>query len=94
MLVGRDDNLISVTALNLHTNEFDHVEQLQFRQSLPGRVDICVKPHASFSVADERRILLALRAKMGDTMDIALVVVEDIPLTTSGKFRFVVHGDP
>ena len=40
MLVGKLDNLISVTALNVHSDAFDNVRQLQFYQREKGKVEL------------------------------------------------------
>jgi phenylacetate-CoA ligase len=91
MLVGKLDNLISMTALNLHTDEFDRVQQVQFYQRERGKVELRIRRKADYSARDSQRILAALGAKMGDTMEITLNFTEAIPLVPSGKFRLVVQ---
>jgi phenylacetate-CoA ligase len=91
MLVGKLDNLISLTALNIHTDEFDHVQQLQFYQRERGKVELRIRRRAGYSERDSRRILAALAEKMGDTMEVELNFTDDIPLVPSGKFRFVIQ---
>lgn len=91
MLVGRLDNLISITALNVHTDVFDRVQQVQFYQREKGKVELRIRRKADFSERDRRRILTALEEKMGDTMEITLNFTDAIPLVPSGKFRFVIQ---
>jgi phenylacetate-CoA ligase len=91
MLVGKLDNLISLTALNIHTDEFDRVQQLQFYQRERGKVELRIRRRAGYSERDSRRILAALAKKMGDTMEVELSFPDDIPLVPSGKFRFVIQ---
>lgn len=91
MLVGKLDNLISMTALNMHTDIFDRVQQVQFYQRQRGKVELRIRRKADFSERDSRRILAALEEKMGDTMEITLNFTEEIPLVPSGKFRLVVQ---
>jgi phenylacetate-coenzyme A ligase PaaK-like adenylate-forming protein len=91
MLVGKLDNLISITALNVHTDVFDRVQQLQFYQREKGKVELRIRRKAEFGERDRRRILAALAEKMGDTMEVELIFTDDIPLVPSGKFRFVVQ---
>lgn len=91
MLVGKLDNLISMTAINLHTDVFDNVQQLQFYQREKGRVELRLKRKPEYTDRDSQRILAALEEKMGDTMDISLVFPDEIPLMPRGKFRFIVR---
>lgn len=91
MLVGRLDNLISVTALNVHTDVFDNVQQLQFYQREKGKVELRLKRKSSYSERDSARILAALDEKMGDTMEVSLSFTDEISLMPRGKFRFVIR---
>jgi phenylacetate-coenzyme A ligase PaaK-like adenylate-forming protein len=91
MLLGKLDNLISVTALNVHTDVFDNVKGAQFYQCEKGRVELRIVRGTDYSDRDSRRILSALGEKMGDTMDIGLVFRDEIPLSPRGKFRMVVQ---
>ena len=91
MLLGKLNNLISVTALNVHTDVFDLAQQIQFYQCEKGKVELRIKRQSGFSDNDSRRILTALEEKIGDTMEITLCFVEEIPLSPGGKFRFVIQ---
>ncbi|MGH9821863.1 MAG: phenylacetate--CoA ligase family protein [Blastocatellia bacterium] len=91
MLVGKLDNLISITALNVHTDVFDRVQQAQFYQREKGKVELRIHRKADYTERDSRRILAALDEKMGDTMHISLTFTEDIPLSPRGKFRLLVQ---
>lgn len=91
MLVGKLDNLISVTALNVHTHVFDNVQQLQFYQRERGKVELRLKRKPGYSERDSKRIIAALDEKMGDTMEVSLNLADDIPLMPRGKFRFVIR---
>ncbi|MEK6320282.1 MAG: phenylacetate--CoA ligase family protein [Acidobacteriota bacterium] len=91
MLVGKLDNLISVTALNVHTHVFDNVQQLQFYQREKGKVELRLKRKPGYSERDSKRIIAALDEKMGDTMEVSLNLADEIPLMPRGKFRFVIR---
>ena len=91
MLVGKLDNLISVTALNVHTEAFDNVQQLQFYQREKGKTQLRLKRKPGYSERDSRRIIAALDEKMGDTMEVSLSFIDEIPLMPRGKFRFVIR---
>ncbi|PYP85889.1 MAG: CoF synthetase [Blastocatellia bacterium AA13] len=91
LLIGKLDNLISNTALNMHSDVFDNVQQLQFYQREKGKVELRIKRKPSYSEQDSKRIIAALSEKMGDTMEISLSFPDEIPLTPRGKFRFVIR---
>jgi phenylacetate-CoA ligase len=91
MLIGELDNLISVTALNVHSDVFDNVRQLQFYQREKGRVELRIMRKPAYSERDSRRILAALNEKTGDTLEVSLSFPEEIPLMPRGKFRFVIR---
>lgn len=91
MLVGKLDNLISVTALNMHTDIFDNVQQLQFYQREKGKVELRIKRKPSYAERDSRRIIAALNEKMGDTMEVSITFTDQISLMPRGKFRLVIR---
>jgi phenylacetate-CoA ligase len=91
MLIGKLDNLISMTALNVHDEAFDRVQQLQFYQREKGKVELRIKRRPDYTERDSRRILAALEEKMGDTMEISLSFTDEIPLSPRGKFRFIIQ---
>ena len=94
MLVGKLDNLISVTALNVHSDVFDNVRQLQFYQRDKGKVELRIIRKPEYSERDSRRILAALNEKIGDTLELSLSFPDEIPLMPRGKFRFVIRELP
>ncbi|HJQ70098.1 MAG TPA: phenylacetate--CoA ligase family protein [Blastocatellia bacterium] len=91
MLVGKLNNLISVTALNIHTDVFDRAQQIQFYQRERGKLELRIKRKSDYTERDSRRILAALEEKIGDTMDVTLSFPEEIPLSPRGKFRLVIQ---
>ena len=91
MLVGKLDNRISITALNMHSAVFDNVHQFQFYQREKGKAELRLVRKPSYSACDTEAILKAFRDKMGDTMDIHLGFVDELMLTERGKFRFIIQ---
>lgn len=89
MLVGKDGNLISFTALNMHSDVFDRVRQYQFYQDKRGFVELCIVPLAGYSASDEARILKALIEKTGDQIEYRVRVMDAIPLTPRGKAKVI-----
>jgi phenylacetate-CoA ligase len=92
MLDGRSGARISVTALNMHGDIFEHVARYQYYQTEPGRCVLRVMTTPGFEESDERAILGAYRAKVGDELDMSIEIVEDIPLTERGKLKLLERG--
>ena len=89
MIVTGTGRWISMTALNMHTNVFDTVKQFQFHQSQPGEVEFRLIPKAEYGPEAEHKIRSALEEKLGRDVVLRIVLVETIPKTRSGKFRFL-----
>ena len=94
MLVGKLGHRVSITALNMHSSIFDNVQQFQFHQREKGKSELRLIRKPSYSNGDSEAILTAFREKMGDTIDLELRFVEELPLTERGKFRFIVQTLP
>jgi len=92
MMIGKLNNRISITALNMHSAIFDNVQQFQFYQKEKGKVELRLVPKPSYSAQDGEAIAVAFKEKMGDTMDLELTLVNDLPLTERGKFRFIIQS--
>jgi len=85
MLIGHRGNLISMTALNMHSDVFDQVQQFQFYQREKGKAELRIVRKSTFSEKDERAILKALGDKVGDSLEVELTFPSSIPLTPRGK---------
>jgi phenylacetate-CoA ligase len=92
MMIGKLNNRISITALNMHSSIFDNVHQFQFHQKEKGKVELRIVPKPAYSTRDSEAIVAAFTEKMGDTMDLELTFVNELPLTERGKFRFIVQN--
>ena len=93
MLLGRTGARISVAALNMHGTMFDRVARYQYCQQRPGVCVLRVMAAPGFSAEDERAILEAYKAKVGDELDMSIELVDDIPLTDRGKLRILERND-
>jgi len=94
LIVTRTGRLISMTAINMHGDVFDNVKQFQFYQEDPKAVVLNIVKKQTFSDADTAKIKKELMAKLGYDIDLILRFVETIPLTVSGKHRFLIQKLP
>jgi len=94
MIVGRRGNLISISAINTHSDVYDRVRQYQFWQDRPGQVIIKVVKDTGYSDGDTSNIHNYLRERMAGDVDIIIEFVEEIPRTGRGKFKYLIQKLP
>ena len=90
-IVTGQNRYISMTALNMHDDIYDHIKQFQFYQEQKGYVvfrfvpkDSCNEKAVSYM---KRRLLI----KLGDDVHLEMNPVKEIPLTKRGKHRFIIQ---
>ncbi len=89
MLVKADNSLISMTALNIHSDVFNSVEQFQLYQDRPGLVILKLLPGKSFNHSCGEIIKSELKNKTGDGIEYIIAPVQSIENKSNGKFIFV-----
>ena len=89
MIYGKNGEVMSLTALNVHSDIFNKVVRYQFYQNERGRCELRVIATSAFSEADKHKILATFDKKVGGVMEMTVRVVDDIPLTPTGKHRRV-----
>lgn len=89
MIVASSGNLISMTAINMHSDVFDNVHQFQFMQDTPGEVTMRIVRRPAYSLVDEQRIRESLARKLRDQITITIEYADSIPLTARGKATFL-----
>jgi phenylacetate-CoA ligase len=83
-----------MTALNMHSNIFDNVKQFQFYQDTKGILLLNIVGNYSYTNADTIYIKKELYKKLGNDIELLIKFVDDIPLTQSGKHRFLIQKLP
>ncbi|MBM3213692.1 phenylacetate--CoA ligase family protein [Candidatus Poribacteria bacterium] len=93
LVVTSDGRHVSMTAVNMHNDLFDRVEQFQFEQVEPGKLSMRIARRPDYGEADERRICDEIGEKLAG-IDIHIEYVESIPRSASGKHRFLIQRLP
>ena len=93
-LIASGGRPISTAALNMHSDVFDRVGQMQFRQHEDGRVELHIVPRPGFGERDELAIREQVGKKLGTGTELVLCRCVDIPPTRSGKRRLVIQDLP
>jgi phenylacetate-CoA ligase len=91
MVVGTHGSLISLTALNIHSEEFDRLYSFQYYQDHPGEVVLRIRPCPSFTKGDKKNMVQTLKNIAGDEMEIIIDDASEIELTSTGKAKLLVQ---
>lgn len=94
VLLTKTGQKISMTAMNMHSNVFDHVYQFQFYQD---NLDYCIfniVKRETYTEDDEKKIYNELKKKIGGDLELKIEYVDHIPRTQSGKYRFLIQKLP
>lgn len=94
MIIGKLGNLISMTAINMHTDVFDNIQQFQFYQDSPGEVIMRIVRRSGFTPEDEKKILTQLSEKLRGHVNLVLEYVDIIPTSPRGKVGFLIQRLP
>jgi phenylacetate-CoA ligase len=99
-LTGRVEDFI-VTPDGRHLGRLDHiflktlnVKEAQIVQEKIDSIVIRVVPRLGFDLSEEKLIMKEIHLRIGDMMNVRLELVNEIPRTAQGKFRFVVSKVP
>ncbi|MEP7028050.1 MAG: phenylacetate--CoA ligase family protein [Candidatus Eisenbacteria bacterium] len=93
-LFGDGGRVFSMTALNTHSTVFDRVARFRIRQDRAGEATVVVVPASGFGDADARAITADYHRRAAGTVRFRVEVVEELPLTGRGKFKFIEQRIP
>ncbi len=88
-LVGRQNNPIAMSAVNLHSRNMHHIRQFQFFQETPGKAILKVIPGPGYETDHGQWLQAEFNAKLEGAMEISLETVDRIRLTGAGKYKFI-----
>ena len=94
LIVTGTGRLISMTAINMHSDVFDDIKQFQFYQEKKGEVILNIVRKQTYTGRDTEYIHRELYKKLGDDVDLIIRFVDLIPHTQSGKYRFLIQKLP
>jgi len=89
MIVSKRDHFISTTAIYIRGGILDNVDRFQFYQEIKGELVLKIIKGKNYTQKDTQNILAELNKQIGDSVDIAIVFVENIPLTEGGKQKIL-----
>lgn len=93
-LVAKNGRLISITAINMHSDIFDNVEQFQFYQDTEGAAVFNIIKKDTYTDKDTAIIKSELLKKLGSDFRLETRFVDSIERTKRGKHMFLVQKLP
>jgi phenylacetate-CoA ligase len=90
-IVTGTNRYISITAMNMHDDIFDHIKQFQFYQEEKGRVAFRFVPGEGCTDRTIAHMKRRLMIKLGNDVNLEMEPVSEIFLTRRGKHRFIVQ---
>ena len=89
VLYGFKGNPISMSAINIHSNVLSDVFRFQFYQEEMGKAILRLMVKEGFTDKEETAIEKEFNDKFGGALIVKAEVVENIPLTERGKYKFI-----
>lgn len=88
-VVTKSGSFISVTALNTHSDIFDHAKRIQYYQDTKGIVILKLVKSEEYTQDDEVKIIAELQTKFQYQVDLYIEYVDYIPRTARGKYLYL-----
>ncbi len=90
VIVTPEGRVISPSILTHPFKPFDTIAKSQIIQDSPDHVLVKIVAGERFTEKQERELTASLQIRLGDSMNIEIVHVDDIPPERSGKYRWVI----
>ena len=87
--VGKNSELISIAAINIHSKKYVAVKEFQFFQDQPGQAILRVVPATGSSGETLEALAKEFQKKIGSSLSIKLEIVKQIDRTMRGKKQFI-----
>jgi phenylacetate-CoA ligase len=88
-LVGSGRQLISMTAINIHSPAYVKMTAFQFMQTVPGRAVLKVIPAGNCVSEDIQPFVREISRKIGSSMTFEIELVDRLESSVRGKTRFI-----
>jgi len=90
-ITGGDGAVVSPSVLTFAFKGVHNVLKSQVAQVAPGRWEIRVVPAPQFGAADRQQLIDNVRTLVDATVQVEVVLRDELPNTAAGKFRWVVN---
>lgn len=86
LLIGKNDENISIASINFHNNIFKKIKCYQFEQFEKGKAIFNVVEEVKLTETDKSKMIEILNKKLNNIIDIDIRIVKEISLSNRGKY--------
>lgn len=90
LIIGENGNMVGGTFWTLLKHKINGWDKFQIIQEKKGQVHIIVENNSEIKDDFNIRLIKIVKEKLGDNMKVKVDIVDKIPLTKTGKFRWVI----
>ena len=78
--------------MTLHIEELKKINRYQYVQNEIGKVDLCIVQNEALSNDEIETIRKYINRRCENLLDVQLKIVDEVQLTTRGKFNWAVNN--
>ena len=86
-----DNTIITTTALNLHSNIYDFIQNMQYVQEEKGVLEVRVIPGKNYTSSVREKILSEISRKVGSNLKVNLKEVNSVEYSAINKFQLLIQ---
>lgn len=91
LLIGRNDERVSMASINFHNKVFSKIRMYQFEQFIPGKAILNIVEDDILTEEDKKNILDSINSKLKDIIEVEIKIVSTIKLTNRGKYKKIIQ---
>lgn len=91
LLIGKNNEKVSMASINFHSEVFRKIKMYQFEQFTPGKVILNIVEDETLTEKDKKNILYSINSKLEDIIDVEINIVNKIELTNRGKYKKIIQ---
>lgn len=86
-----DDSIITTTALNLHNDIYNYIQNVQYYQTEKGKLTVRVVPEKTFTPEVKGKLFNELMVKVGNGLAIDIIEVDKVEFSVNNKFQLLIQ---
>ncbi|MCK5116093.1 MAG: phenylacetate--CoA ligase family protein [Candidatus Aegiribacteria sp.] len=90
LLLMPDGSLLSASNLTFPFKDVEHILESQLFQRIPEELEVRIIPAGGYLNSDGEKLIKGIEQMLPESVAVVLRIVDEIPRTKSGKFRFCV----
>ena len=91
-LISKNGQKVFKGAMTLHVEELKKIKRYQYVQNEPGKAALCIVPEEKMTDAEIARVKEYITRRCEGLLDIEIKFVDELQLTTRGKYNWAVNN--